>query len=184
MRSAKLIGIAVAAWCCALTFETVAQAEDVRPVKWSTGWNDNEFLLKGHIADDSEAEDFWLFLARCEPGKPGLHLWFFADYAEFPGQVVSDEGMRSVYKPRSAAVVVDGVSHELKDTTLTPEEAWGGHEMTLDVARDTPLLKVLRNGRTMAVKVDDLTLPSVSLAGASKSFDTFTRKCAGAAKAR
>lgn len=184
MRSTKLIWVAVAAWCCALTFETAAQAEDVRPVKWSTGWNDNEFLLKGYIADDSEVDDFWLFLARCAPGKTGLHLWFFADHAEFPGQVVSAEGMRSVYKPRSAAVVVDGISHELKDTTLLPDEAWRGHEMTLDVARDAPLLRVLRNGRIMAVKVDDLTLPSVSLAGASKSFDTFTHKCAGPSRMR
>lgn len=145
---------------------------------WSSGWSDAEYVISGRLKNDApEADDSDLFLAHCEPATANVHLWFYVDRPLFPGQAEDKDGMRAPYQYRSTAVVIDGVDHELKQATLTPEEMTGGHELAVDVPRDTPLLALLRNGHTMAVRIDHFTMPAHSLRGAAKAFDAFVKHC-------
>jgi hypothetical protein len=48
--------------------------------------------------------------------------------------------MRKPYHPRQVEVIVDGKPYGMSGTTLTPEENTGGHELSLEVTLDSPLL--------------------------------------------
>lgn len=162
----------------ALTGAAMATAKPV-PLVWSTAWSGAEYVINGAVDNEPESA---MFLARCEPAKPsaekiGVHLWFSIDRELFPGQRKDADGMRKPYHPRQVAVIVDGKPYDVSGTTLTPEENTGGHELSLEVTLDSPLLGALRNGKTVSARVDDFTTAPLSLKRAGKKFDDFAVKC-------
>lgn len=165
----------------ALTGAAMAAQKTV-PLVWSTDWSDDEYVLNGAIDYGPEIDSFVMFLARCEAGKPvggkqGIHLWFFVDKELFPGQTKDKDGMRKPYRQMHASLTVDGKSYDLTGATLSPEEVSGGHELSLDTTLDAPLFDLLRSGKSMFVRVDDFTMPPLSMKGAARKFDDFEAKC-------
>lgn len=152
--------------------------DDWGDVRWEMGRIDNEYVARAYVDDgEEETDDFNLFNARCVPGKPDVAIWYYIERPVFPDQPVRKDEMRRGFRPQGAWAVIDGTEYSLGRVKMTPEELYGGNELTTTVPLDSPLLTAIRNGSVMRARIATFPMMKMRLKGSARAIDALVRAC-------